>query len=116
MECDAPPAGLHRSPLNDLGRCQAAELARLLDGTRVGAIYSSDAARAVETRQIVAEQLGLGVKRDVRLREVNFGEWEGLTRDEINEQYAGAFAEWDACKPAAPVRSWSFQSIEVRSS
>jgi broad specificity phosphatase PhoE len=42
------------------------------------------------------------VKQDPRLRETNLGEWEGLTRHEINERYAGAFSRWDACELAEP--------------
>jgi broad specificity phosphatase PhoE len=88
--------------LNELGRRQAERLAAELVGTNIGAIYSSDTIRSTETAEIVAERLGLDVRQDTRLREVNFGEWEGLTRQEINERYAGAFSEWDACKLAAP--------------
>jgi broad specificity phosphatase PhoE len=81
---------------------QAEELAAKLTATSVDAIYSSDAIRAVQTAEIVARPHGLGVVQDARLREVNFGEWEGLTRQEINERYAGAFQQWDECKLAAP--------------
>jgi broad specificity phosphatase PhoE len=94
--------GFTGPPLNELGRQQAEELAARLEGLHVDAIYSSDTLRAVETAEIVADRLGLEVRQDPRLREVNFGEWEGLTRKEINERYAGAFGEWDACKLAAP--------------
>jgi broad specificity phosphatase PhoE len=81
---------------------QALELVRKLDGSALTAIYSSDSTRALQTAEIVAEPRGMAVRQEARLREVNFGEWEGLTRDEINERYAGAFSEWDACKLAAP--------------
>jgi broad specificity phosphatase PhoE len=56
----------------------------------------------VQTAEIVARPHGLAVQQDTRLREVNFGEWEGLTREEINVRYAGAFRPWDECKLAAP--------------
>jgi broad specificity phosphatase PhoE len=88
--------------LNDLGRQQARQLADRLDGKQIDSIYSSDSIRAVETARIVADRFGVEVRQDPRLREVNFGEWEGLTREEINERYAGAFSEWDTCKLAAP--------------
>jgi broad specificity phosphatase PhoE len=88
--------------LNDLGRQQARQLADRLDRTQIDSIYSSDSIRAVETARIVADRFGVEVRQDPRLREVNFGEWEGLTRQEINERYAGAFSEWDTCKLAAP--------------
>jgi 2,3-bisphosphoglycerate-dependent phosphoglycerate mutase len=94
--------GFTGPPLNELGRRQAAELADRLAGLEIHAVYSSDTVRAVETADIVAGRLGLAVRRDARLREVNFGEWEGLTRHEINERFAGAFAAWDECKLAAP--------------
>jgi broad specificity phosphatase PhoE len=94
--------GFTGPPLNALGRQQANELADKLSGVVIDAIYSSDAVRAVETAEIVAARLDLDVRQDERLREVNFGEWEGLTRQEINARYSGAFMEWDACKLAAP--------------
>jgi alpha-ribazole phosphatase len=50
---------------------------------RFDVIYASDLMRAVETASIVAEPHGLEVRRDPRLREFDFGEWEGLTWDEI---------------------------------
>jgi broad specificity phosphatase PhoE len=91
----------HTGPsLNEYGRQQALELAAKLHD--IGAIYSSDTIRARETAEIVGACLGLKVKTDRRLREVNFGEWEGLTRREINERYAGAFSRWEALELAEP--------------
>lgn len=91
----------HTGPaLNETGRRQAAELATQLD--EVDAIYSSDTVRARQTAEIVGAQLGLDIETDPRLREVNSGEWEGLTRHEINRLYEGAFARWEACEEAAP--------------
>lgn len=94
--------GFAGPPLNERGRGQARDLARRLSTTRIDAVYSSDTVRAVETAEIVASRLNLEVREDPRLREVDFGEWEGLTREEINELYSGAFREWDECKLAAP--------------
>jgi broad specificity phosphatase PhoE len=94
--------GFTGPPLNESGRRQAEELADKLAGSGIAAVYSSDTIRAVETARVVAGRLGLDVQEDPRIREVNFGEWEGLTRHEINERYAGAFAAWEECKLAAP--------------
>jgi probable phosphoglycerate mutase len=92
--------GFTGPPLNELGRKQAEQLAPSLDS--VGAIYSSDTIRVRETASIIASYLGLPVVEDARLREVNFGEWESLTRQEINERYADAFDRWDACEMTYP--------------
>lgn len=91
----------HAGPrLNETGRRQAAALA-----TRLGdldAIYSSDSERAHETADIVGRHLGLRVATDARLREVHFGSWEGLTRAEIDAQFAGGFTRWASGATPAP--------------
>ena len=46
-------------------------------------MYSSDLSRSRETAEIVASAIGVAVRLDPRLREVDVGEWSGLTRDEV---------------------------------
>jgi broad specificity phosphatase PhoE len=86
--------GQSDTPLNELGREQARELAEGLDG--IDAVYSSDLERARETAEIVAARLGLEVKVDERLRERSFGAWEGLTMEEIERRYEQAHGRWRA--------------------
>ncbi len=58
------------------------------------AIWSSDLARAHRTAQIIAELLGVGpVRTDERLREIDVGPWEGLTRDEVERGWPGFLSE-----------------------
>ena len=66
-------------PLSDFGRRQARQLAEELEDEEIGAIYSSDLARARETAEIVGERLDLPVELDSDLREKDWGSWEGLT-------------------------------------
>ena len=87
--------GHSNTSLNELGREQARELADALTD-EIDVVYSSDLARARETAEIVAAQLGLRVRLDPRLRERGFGSWEGLTRSEIEELDAEALARWRA--------------------
>jgi broad specificity phosphatase PhoE len=70
-------------PLSPEGREQARLLAGALRSARFDVVYASDLARALETARIVAEPHGLNVISDPRLREFDFGAWEGLTWDEI---------------------------------
>lgn len=78
--------------LNEQGRAQARDLAAQLNG--IDAVYSSDLARARETAEIVAERLGIDVLIDPRLRERNFGGWEGLTAAEIEGRFEEAHRRW----------------------
>jgi probable phosphoglycerate mutase len=77
-------------PLSALGEQQAADAARHVDG--VDAIWSSDLVRARRTAEIVAGSRGLQVVLDERLRERDAGEWQGLTRAEIEERFPGYLA------------------------
>jgi probable phosphoglycerate mutase len=78
-------------PLSELGRAQARAA-----GTIVGsfdAVIASDLERACATAQIIAEGTGIGpVLVDARLRERNAGEFQGLTRPEIEERFPGYLA------------------------
>jgi probable phosphoglycerate mutase len=82
--------GGHDIPLNERGRVQARDCAGILrelfvrDGRAAHDLHyvSSPLVRASETMDIVRSALGLppgGYVREPRLREIAFGEWEGLT-------------------------------------
>lgn len=83
-------------PLNERGRRQASELAERLAGTPLVALYSSDLRRASETASIVAERKGMTVTALSALREIDVGEWSGLTRAEVEERFPGGFLRWKA--------------------
>jgi broad specificity phosphatase PhoE len=99
-------------PLNETGRRQAASLAERI--TSVTAVYSSDTDRAYGTAQILAERQRLQVHVDERLREVNFGLWEGLTRAQINERFAGAFSRWSSGEGSTPDGGESDEAMAER--
>jgi probable phosphoglycerate mutase len=75
--------GQSDSPLTERGVRQARELAETLRGEPVAAVYSSDLGRASATARTVAEPHGLQVMHDTRLREVDVGDWTGLSSAEV---------------------------------
>jgi broad specificity phosphatase PhoE len=81
-------------PLSDEGREQAQRLAARLkrEGPTFDGLYASDLGRALETAQIVAQELGLEVHPLVELREIHVGAWSGLTSDEIRTRFP---EEWE---------------------
>ena len=84
------------TPLNAVGREQAQRVAQRLASESVRALYSSDLARAFETATIIGQTLGLSVVTSPRLRERQYGAWEGLTSAEIQSRYPEQFAAWRA--------------------
>lgn len=90
-------------PLSARGR---EETAAAVDGLRglVSVAVASDLIRARETAQIIADGLGLaGVEVNAGLREIDVGEWSGLTIAEVEERYAAELAAWrDGTASSAP--------------
>ena len=90
-------------PLSPRGIWQAARLAERLAGERIDAIVTSDLARAALTAQPVAAALGLPLVADARLRERNFGRFQGHTLDEIAARWPADFQRWRERDPAWPI-------------
>ena len=70
-------------PLDDEGRAQASALVALLDRARIDIAVSSDLSRAAETARIVLGARDVPLRSDADWREMRFGDWEGLTWDQI---------------------------------
>jgi glucosyl-3-phosphoglycerate phosphatase len=88
--------GQSDTPLNELGRQQAAAAAQRLAAMRPTAIVSSDLRRAADTAAALADRTDLPVRLDARLRERHFGDWQGLTIAEIAQRYPAEYARWRA--------------------
>jgi probable phosphoglycerate mutase len=80
--------------LSELGIAQAARAAERLAELHPDAIVSSDLKRASDTASALAKLTGLAVSYDPRLRERFFGDWQGLTDDELAERFPEDFARW----------------------
>ena len=76
------------------GRAQAAALARRMAGESLAAVYSSPLKRALMTAQMIAAPHGLDVSAIADLAELDFGDWDGLTYQEIAEVAPQRFNRW----------------------
>jgi broad specificity phosphatase PhoE len=74
-------------PLDHVGRRQARAVAPLIAGEQPSSVWSSDLARAKETAALVAEECGLRVEEDERLREFSVGERQGLTWEQSVDRF-----------------------------
>jgi broad specificity phosphatase PhoE len=86
------------SPLTARGREQAQVMGLALKRALSGAslpLYCSPLGRARQTMEIICSTLGLTPTHaivDERLRELSWGQWDGVTRDEIEATTPGALA------------------------
>jgi len=86
--------GFSDTPLNDVGRRQAAELAERVADEGIVSLWASDLVRATETAQIVGRRVGLEPRLDPRLREGNRGELEGRLWIDIEREDPELYAAW----------------------
>jgi alpha-ribazole phosphatase len=73
--------------LNEDGHKQAVHVADKLAHEAVDAVYASDLKRALDTGAAIAAAHGLELRTDPDFREIDQGEWEGLTTGEIKERW-----------------------------
>lgn len=71
--------------LSERGMAEAEAAAQRLAGAGIAAIYASPLERAQETAGIVGRRLSLPVGVLDDLSELDFGEWTGLTFDEVRK-------------------------------
>jgi len=101
------------SPLTDLGRRQVNAVARRLSRFSIDALYSSDRGRTMETATVISSACARRVSPDSRLREQDFGRFEGLTVDEILQAYPDEYAEHKRRGPETAAHGGE-SSLQVR--
>ncbi len=79
--------------LDERGREQMRAAARLLPGEVFAKVFASSLVRAVEGARIIAGDDAAITAID-EFMEIDFGDFEGLTMDEIRERHPGEFERW----------------------
>ena len=90
--------------LSAAGVSQAERLRDRLATEKIDAVYASNLSRAIVTAEIIASRHQLDVTTCAELGEINFGDIEGLTFDEISQLYpelAKLLANWSV-RPRFP--------------
>ncbi len=80
--------------LSETGVRQAQLLAERLKDTELAAIHCSDLPRARDTAEMIAAGRGIEVHPTSDLRERSYGQWEGMTREEIRARDPEEYAHW----------------------
>ena len=73
-------------PLNDIGRHEAFLSGKKLASIKIDKIISSDLLRAKETAEIINRFLSRSITFDTRLREINFGDLQGMLSNHISDE------------------------------
>jgi alpha-ribazole phosphatase/probable phosphoglycerate mutase len=102
-------------PVNARGQRQIAELVNKIGVEPISAVYTSDLQRAITTAEALAKPLAKDPIIRLGLREIAFGEWEGLAWKEIEDRDPAYAAKWMENYPnhSAP-QGESFDAFQSR--
>jgi probable phosphoglycerate mutase len=87
-------SGITDSPLTKQGLQQAEDVGHFLEEEHIDRIYTSPMKRAIETARIIQSITGGEIIIDRRLREMDYGEWEGLTREEVSQRWPELYSAY----------------------
>lgn len=86
--------GWNDSALSEPGRRQVDALAKRIAREKIDAIFSSPLQRALTTANAIGEEAGIPVQTLDGLREMNYGEWEGLSFLDVRRDYNDVYRRW----------------------
>jgi len=95
--------------LDEAGVAQAAGSAPRVAAFSPDLIVSSDLRRAARTAEALSAITGLEVDHDARLRERNYGPWQGLRLVEIEQRYPDEYGRWRA---GVPLRDPGIETVD----
>lgn len=83
-------------PLTAFGRKQAEAMARYLaaEGISPRAVYAGGLKRQKDSAAILSEKLGARLMLEPALTEIDYGDWEGLTGEEIGKKWPKEHLAW----------------------
>lgn len=116
-------SGVAGPGLDETGRAQAAAAAALV--ARVGAdlwgdladpseLVASPMVRTRQTAAVIGERLGLAARIDAAFAEADFGEWEGLTAEQIEGRWPGTLQPWHLRGDVRPPGGESLLDVGAR--
>ena len=87
-------AGWRDIPLSEAGRRQCEAVAQTLEGASPAGVCASPLERTRVSAEIIAKPHRLGVALNPAFREMGFGQWEGITREEAASRYPREWEIW----------------------
>jgi broad specificity phosphatase PhoE/ribonuclease HI len=110
--------------LSEVGVLDAAAVSRALSGigsqgpwqriAPISAIVASPTKRTRQTAEIIAKQHGLKVTENENLREISFGDWDGLSHEEAQVKDSSLWQAWRGSWSVSPPNGESLEVFDQR--
>ncbi|MCK4601801.1 MAG: histidine phosphatase family protein [Phycisphaerae bacterium] len=103
------------APLTEQGADDISAAGRQLLAHNIDVIYASNGETERQTAGLLAKTLGLKVRTNKDLRELDYGLWQGLTLGEIKRRQPKVFRQWtDAPASVRPPDGETLQETQQR--
>jgi probable phosphoglycerate mutase len=87
-------SGSSDPPLTEVGEAMAAAFAKAYASLKWEAVYTSPMLRTRQTADALCRQLGIQAVVEDGLKEIDYGEWEGLEQSDVKARWPEAFSHW----------------------
>jgi len=106
--------GQANTNLTKLGKKQVKRLVKPVSDYQPEIVFSSSLDRCKESASIICQNIDVPIKIDRRLNELNFGEWEGKTADELIESKNVKYLQWIKGNMVTPKGGESIPAFKKR--
>lgn len=100
--------------LSPEGKKNVRALAQIIKNLDIDVLYTSSLKRARQSGDIISAKLGFKARVDSKLNELNFGQWEGKTAQQLISEKNKRFASWARGKWQTPDGGESIHSLRRR--
>jgi broad specificity phosphatase PhoE len=87
-------SGSSNPPLTSVGEAMAEAFARAYASLKWDAIYTSPMLRTRQTAEPLSRLTGVQAIVEDGLKEIDYGEWEGLRQEDVKQRWPEAFEHW----------------------
>jgi ribonuclease H / adenosylcobalamin/alpha-ribazole phosphatase len=100
--------------LTEKGLSQAAAVAKEIAKLKPEILIASPLMRTTQTAQAIADATGLEIKFDEIWFELSFGDWDGLSFEEVKEKFPDEYQAWLNSSSYAPAGGESYDEAGIR--
>jgi probable phosphoglycerate mutase len=100
--------------LTEEGLAQAAQVAKEIAKIKPDILIASPLQRTTQTAKAISAATGLPIIFDEIWYELSFGSWDGLSNDEVRDQYPDQYQAWLDSSAYAPGGGESYDQARIR--
>jgi len=105
-------------PLNEQGDSEVEFLIEELRGRKIEAIYSPPCQPAEQTAKAIGKRLGIRCKKLDRMRNIDYGLWQGMRIDEVRRKQPRVYRQWQdqpesVCPPEGEMLNQAEQRVRT---